>query len=85
MRLCDNSNLSHRSRPTHGILEKDGLHVPRQGVFALNKRFRSCVYKSSSESGQRRFQSRGNNYRRFGGRRMIGGCNAGFCNNHSQC
>ena len=57
VRLCDNSNLSYKGRPAHGMLEEDGLHVFRQGVFALNNNFRSCVYSAGGESGSRSFQS----------------------------
>ena len=59
--LCDNSNLSYRCRPARGMLGEDGVHISRQGVFAMNNNIRSCVYYFGGESEPRRFQSRGGN------------------------
>ena len=81
--LCDNSNLSYRSRPACGMLEEDGVHISRQGVFAINSNMRSCVYNFDGESEPRRFQSRGGNYVGFGRRRATG-YNAGFGNDRSR-
>lgn len=81
--LCDNSNLSYRGRPARGMLEEDGVHISRQGVFAMNNNMRSCVYKFGGESEPRRFQSRGGNYVGFGRRRATG-YNAGFGNDRSR-
>ena len=36
VKLCDNSNLSYRGKPAHGMLEEDGVHVSRRGVYALS-------------------------------------------------
>ena len=83
--LCDNSNLAFRGIPSRGVLESDGLHLSRRGVFVLNSKFRSSLYKTSSgtdlahyqRSNTRfnRFQKAGNgrrstSYRRFGGERF---------------
>lgn len=76
--LCDNSNLSYRGRPASGVLEEDGIHVSRRGVFILNQNFRSCVYGSLVETEPRRFQTYRSGYnlqrynRGFSGRRMTG-------------
>ena len=43
IRLCNNSNPSNRGRPAHGMLEDDGVHVSRRGVFALNNNDRVCT------------------------------------------
>ena len=83
IRLCDNSNLSYRGRPAHGMLEDDGVHVSRRGVFALNSNLRSCVYNFGGESEQRNFQMRGGNYMGFGGQRSTG-YQAGFGNDRSR-
>ena len=83
IRLCDNSNLSYRGRPARGMLEEDGVHISRQGVFAMNNNMRSCVYNFGGESEPRRFQSRGGNYVGFGRRRATG-YNAGFGNDRSR-
>ena len=78
--LCDNSNLV-----VAYLIEADGLHLSRRGVFVLNSNFRSSLYKTSSgtdlahyqRSNTRfnRFQKAGNgrrstSYRRFGGERF---------------
>lgn len=83
--LCDNSNLAFRGIPSRGVLEADGLHLSRRGVFVLNSNFRSTLYNTSSEADSthyqrsntrvNRFQRAGNgrrstSYRRFGGGRF---------------
>lgn len=70
--LCDNSNLAYRGQPEWGVLESDGIHLSRKGVFVLNDNFRSCVYGSSSERNSRGSHNRKSggwrptSYRRFG-------------------
>ena len=46
--ICDNSNLAFRGIPVFGVLEDDGVHITRRGVFILNNNFRICLYGSSS-------------------------------------
>ena len=62
---CDNSNLAFRGAPAFGVLESDVIHLSGKGVFALNRNFRSCVYKTVGDSGPQRTQ--------FGGRRRYTG------------
>ena len=83
IRLCDNSNLSYRGKPAHGMLEDDGVHVSRRGVYTLNNNFRSCIYNTGGESESRGLRSRGGNYRKFGGHRSTG-YRAGFSNDRSR-
>ena len=83
VKLCDNSNLSYRGKPAHGMLEEDGVHVSRRGVYALNGNLRSCIYSFGDESESRNFRSKGGNFKRFGGRRSTG-FHAGYGNVRSQ-
>ena len=46
--ICDNSNLAFRGTPVFGVLEDDGVHITRKGVFILNNNFRCCLYGSSN-------------------------------------
>ena len=46
--ICDNSNLVFRGTPVFGVLEDDGVHITRKGVFILNNNFRICLHGSSS-------------------------------------
>ena len=62
-----------------GVLEDDGVHITRKGVFILNNNFRFCLYGSSSGTVDGKSSKYGNGHRpvqkygmAFGQRRFSG-------------
>ena len=82
--ICNNSNLAFRGTPVYGVLEDDGVHITRKGVYILNNNFRFCLYGSSNgtisgkpreySNGHRGMQQNGMVYghRRFTSQRRFG-------------